>query len=246
MQKKNLQTIYICLDDSGKLSKKEPFCVYGGLVFFSKQERDKFIVQYRKIISNFKCKYCLQEMCSCNKKCPELKSNNIKPSNRRWIMNYIKKYFAIATVIDNNRVYHHIINNTASKGRYVDYCIRRLVKDTIKKLIETKQIDPCKPLKIILEIDEQSTKSNGYYGLKEGIIEELIHGIMNFNYSGVVEPLLKSNLVLELGYRDSKKCIVIQAADFIAGTVRKAMIQNTKECKPCQQISFLDYESILP
>lgn len=239
MQKSNQQVIYICLDDSGKLSLKEIYCVYGGLVFFSKDERDKFIVQYRKIIKHFQCDYCFQNKCSCNKKCPELKSYNINASNRRWIMNYIKKYFSVAIIIENRKVYPYIMKDVASKGRYMDYCIRILIKNIINQLILDKKINPYKSLKIILEIDEQSTKSNGYYGLKEGIVEELLYGIINFNYNHFVEPILKCNLILELSYRDSKKCVVIQAADFIAGTVRRNMIQDS-----C--LFFLDYKIFLP
>ena len=47
---KNEQVIYINLDDSGKLTRKEKISVYGGLLFFSKKEKDKFITQYRSIM----------------------------------------------------------------------------------------------------------------------------------------------------------------------------------------------------
>ena len=49
------QEIYINLDDSGKLTSKEPVSVYGGLVFFSKKEKDKFITQYRSIVKDIYC-----------------------------------------------------------------------------------------------------------------------------------------------------------------------------------------------
>ena len=45
------QIIYINIDDSGKLVENEHVAIYAGLVFMSKQEQDKFIVQYRGIIS---------------------------------------------------------------------------------------------------------------------------------------------------------------------------------------------------
>ena len=53
-KKEEYQEIYINLDDSGKLSKKEELSVYAGIVFLSKQEKDKFITQYRKIINEIK------------------------------------------------------------------------------------------------------------------------------------------------------------------------------------------------
>ena len=46
------QEIYINLDDSGKLTIKGHVSVYGGLVFFSKKEKDKFITQYRSIVKD--------------------------------------------------------------------------------------------------------------------------------------------------------------------------------------------------
>lgn len=70
---KELQEIYINLDDSGKLTTNEEISVYGGLVFLSKKEKDKFITQYRSIINEIKCDYCLSKKEKCLKKCPEKK-----------------------------------------------------------------------------------------------------------------------------------------------------------------------------
>ena len=53
-KKEEYQEIYINLDDSGKLTKKEKVSVYAGIVFLSKQEKDKFITQYHKIINEIK------------------------------------------------------------------------------------------------------------------------------------------------------------------------------------------------
>lgn len=41
-EKKNYQTVYINIDDSGKLVDKENVAVYAGLVFISKKEKNKF------------------------------------------------------------------------------------------------------------------------------------------------------------------------------------------------------------
>lgn len=246
MKSNNNQTIYICLDDSGKLSKKEKLCTYGGIIFFSKNERDKFITQYRSIINSLKCKYC-KHSSSCNKKCPELKCSNIAPAHSRRIMNYIKKYFVISTVIDNNKIYPHILDDKASKGRYLDYCVRRLIKETIKNLIKLGKIDPNKPLKIILEIDQQTTKNNGYYGLRQGLIEELIHGITNFNYDFKVNPILNSTLSLDLTYKDSVFCLPVQAADLVAGSVRRINVSYYKnQVELYKQLSFVDFKIFFP
>ena len=95
------QTIYINIDDSGKLVSNEKVAVYAGLVFTSKKAKDKFITQYRSIVQNIKCKYCKQEITQCtdNKSCPELKHNMLKQKHIRQLMNYIRKYSILCCVI---------------------------------------------------------------------------------------------------------------------------------------------------
>ena len=105
-----LQTIYINIDDSGKISKKEHFAVYGGIIFLNKKEKDKFITQYKSIVNDIKCHYCPSKSTSCNNNnCPELKHNNLKNKDIRRIINYIKKYILTACIINNEELYDYII-----------------------------------------------------------------------------------------------------------------------------------------
>ena len=196
-----VQEIYINLDDSGKLSSKEDISVYGGVVFLSKKEKDKFITQYKKII-------------------------NIKPEHKRWLMNYIKNYFGVGLIIENKKVYEEILQSKASKGRFTDYAIRRLIKEILKSLIKEGKIDPYKPVKIVLNIDQQSTKSNGYYNLRDGILEELKYGISAYNYSVKRKKIVYSDLDILVTYQVSAKSYVIQAADLLAGTIRRTVLDN--------------------
>jgi len=241
------QIIYINLDDSGKLTRKEKVSVYGGIVFLSKEERDKFIVQYRKIINEIKCKYCNKDKENCSNNCPEIKNTNIKKTDKRRIMNYIKKYYVISLIVENNKVYDYIIKNKASKGRYIDFTLRVLIKKAIEELIKIGKIDPNKPLKIILNIDEQSTKSNGYYNLKDSIYEELVHGIYNYNYDKSFKPILNNGLDLNISYQDSGKSYAVQGADLIAGTIRRKAINNSENKKSlAKELSFVDFKIFFP
>ena len=115
-----LQTIYINIDDSGKLVDTEKVSIYAGLVFTSKKEKDKFITQYRSIVQSIKCKYCNQDItiCKSNRSCPDLKHNMLKAKHNRQLMNYIKKYSTICCVINNSKVYPSIKADTASRGRF--------------------------------------------------------------------------------------------------------------------------------
>lgn len=219
----NIQTINIYMDDSGKLTAKEHYAVFGGLVFVESTERIKFANKYKKIIKEIKCKYCREN--ECNKNCPEIKSMIIDSAHRRRLLNLCKKYKTFALIIKNDDIYDSIKTRKESRGRYIDYAQKLMVKDIVLKLIRENIIDSNKKVKINLNIDQQTTKSNGYYNLKEGIYEELVHGIRNFDYGIFYSPILKE-LELNVKYIDSKKNYLIQAADLIAGSTRRIIVDD--------------------
>lgn len=240
-----MQEIYINLDDSGKLTKKELISVYGGLVFLSKKEKDKFITQYRGIVNEIKCKYCKKR---CNKKCPEIKNTNIKNSDKRRIMNYLKKYYVVGLIIKNQEVYKHIIESKAAKGRFVDYSLRRMIKEVINNQIIKNNISSHKPLKVVINIDEQTTKSNGYYNLHDGLIEELKYGISNFNYACIYNPIFFNDLDIKISYQDSSKSYLVQAADLISGTIRRSVLNALINNENINNVldNFINYKILLP
>lgn len=246
---KEEQTVWINIDDSGKLVTTEKVSVYAGMVFTNKKEKDKFITQYRSIVNRMKCKYCKKDktICQNDRTCPELKHNMLKPEHNRQLLNYIKKYTVVSCVINNDQVYNTIKENTASRGRFLDYSLKRLIKVTFRGLIKDGLLDPNKPIKLILNIDEQTTKTNGYYNLRDGIIEELKYGIYNFNYDKVHEPIVYSDLQVEVSYQKSDKSYLIQAADLIAGTIRKNYINNLENVTEfIKRMNFVDYKLYLP
>ena len=185
---------------------------------------------------------------SCKKrKCPELKHYNLKNKDIRRLINYIKKYFITACIIQNNDLYDYVIDTVSSKGRYNDYALRRTIKGVVYMLVHHHKIDPYKPVQLIINIDEQSTKSNGYYNLKEGLLEELKYGIVNFNYGRKHEPVVYHDLTILLTYQKSDKSYVVQAADLIAGTVRKSvLLGNTNPRMLDQTMKFVNYKIFLP
>ena len=244
-----IQVIYINIDDSGKLVNTEKVSIYAGLVFTSKKNKDKFITQYRSIIQNIKCKYCTQTLSECHtsKCCPELKHNILKPKHNRQLMNYIKKYQVLCCIINNEKVYDNIKNNKASRGRFLDYSLKLLIKHTIKTLINKQIINPNKPIKIVLNIDEQTTKTNGYYNLRDGILEELKYGIFNYNYGIYNKPIINSDLEVCIHYQKSEKSFLIQASDLVAGTTRRLYLNNLNTpLEFIKRINFINYKIFLP
>lgn len=162
-------------------------------------------------------------------------------------MNYIKKYSILCCLINNDKIYPSIKENTASRGRFLDYSLKLLIKQTISELIKENFINSNLPTKLVLNIDEQTTKTNGYYNLKESIIEELKYGIYNFNYSTVYPPILNNDLDVRICYQKSEKSYLIQASDLIAGTIRRTYLNNINNITEFnKRTSFINYKLFLP
>ena len=123
----------------------------------------------------------------------------------------------------------------------------RLIKSIIEELIKSKKINPYKNIRLIINIDEQTTKSNGYYNLKDGLTEELLHGISNFNYDKVYKNILYRKLEINLSYQDSGKSYLVQAADLIAGTTRRVAKNNIENNINIQEnLDFIDHKLLFP
>lgn len=209
--------IFILMDDSGKLNKNENSCIFGGLFFYSSTEYMNFVNKYKSVIDSIKCKYCKQNTNNCNRDCVEIKGiSRIKNSDRRRIFNLVKKEKNFGVFIKNKNIYNPIMQDKAARGRYCDYAQKRIVKEVVLHAIKDKIIDINKPLKLYIKIDECKTKSNGYYNLKDSIYEELVNGIINYDYSKIHKPILNNTLKIKLTTYDSKYNFGIQSADILS------------------------------
>lgn len=226
-----IKNIYIAIDDSGKLSTKENISVYAGIIFFNKKELDNFKYKYKNLISAIKKKYEIQNI--------ELKHYTLLPKDRKFILAYLKKYYLLAGIINNNNIYQNILKSKKSKGRYLDYILKLTIKNCINNLIVENKINSNDNIELNILIDEQNYKSNGYYNLQESIYKELKYGMSNITKNSLYHPLITGNLTLKIKFINSKKSYLIQAADIIAGSVRKKIIQNKK-------IDFINYKIYFP
>lgn len=209
--------IFIVMDDSGKLNSNENSCIFGGLFFYSSKDYMNFINKYKSVIDSIKCKYCDQTINNCDNNCIEIKgTTRISPKDRRRIFNLIKKENNYGVFIDNKKVYKAIMDSKSSRGRFCDYAQKRVIKEIVLYSIQNKKIDVNKPLHLYIKIDESKTKSNGYYNLKDSIYEELVNGIINYDYGMIHTPILKNGLKISAKNYDSKKHFGIQSADIMS------------------------------
>lgn len=212
------QIIFIALDDSGKLSLKEKVMVYGGIIFLDNSEKNTFIKEYQNYLNMINDKY--------NNK--ELKSFIIKEKDRNNIIDILNFYHTFSVTIINKNIYKNILENKKSKGRFLDYAIKIIIKNTLLNLIKKDLINPNVNTNIIINIDEQNYKSNGFYNLEESIKKELKLGMSNIQNLNYYKPLFNSNLELTINFLDSSLHYDIQASDIIAGTIRKYYLANKK------------------
>lgn len=244
----NKNEIFILMDDSGKLNKNENSCIFGGLFFYSSFDYMNFVNKYKSIIDSIKCEYCSKNKNNCDRNCIEIKgTTKIKPSQSRRIFNLIKHENNYGVFINNKKVYSRIMNNKSARGRYCDYSQKRIVKEIILYSIRNKKINPNQPLNLYIKIDESKTKSNGYYNLQDSIYEELVNGIINFDYSIVHKPILKSHLKLKVKNYDSKYNFGIQSADIMSHYLHRQYEQYLTKGKDISStISFIEVKLFLP
>ena len=240
------QKIYINMDDSGVLHQNDSYCVYGGIVFIGKERRDKFIRQYKSILNGIKCEYCPNKKKNCPHKCPEIKHSNIYPYHKRRLYNLIKKYITFAIVINNHKVNENIMNSKSSRGRFRDYCQRRIIKEILQNMLTKKLIDPYKPIELVIRIDQQGTSTDTNRAFTYDIQHELTDGIYNLNYDLVYPKIIYAKLKIDLKYVVSNNHVCIQASDLIAGKVRSILLSNTKQIDKRKELEVIDNLLFLP
>ena len=226
-----MKNIYIYMDDSGKLSKKEKCFSYGGIYFTNLQNRDNFKRLYSSFINSTKCTFCNKLI--CNHICPEIKSSNTNSKYRRRVINLIKNKDFVNTF--SITIYNDEINRkTLSKhsiGRRNDYYQKRIIKEIIINLLNNKILSKDEDINLVINIDDSPRASNGIYNLKESIKEELLYGIENYNYQTFIKPILNCKLNIEVNYVDSKKDYLVQCSDFLVGYINATLIWKEKRSK---------------
>lgn len=242
------QELFILIDDSGKLNNNETSCIYGGLFFYFSKDYMNFVNKYKNVIKNVKCNYCHQNINNCNKNCIEIKgTTKIKSKHKRRIFNLIKKQNNFGVFINNKKVYNNIMVNKTARGRFTDYAQKRIIKEIILYSINNKKIDINKPLHLYIKTDEYSSKSNGYYNLKDSIYEELVNGIINYDYSVIHKPILGSTLNIKYTMYNSKFHYGIQSADYMAHYLHQQYNQHLNNGKDITSTtSFIEVKLFLP
>ena len=207
-----MQKLYFFFDDSGVLhetNQTQKF-VYAGYVFRSRKDLDAAKRKYRSLVKKIQKSLGTTD---------ELKASRLSNDHKRALYNVLRDMESLSLVVDIARVYDYILSSSKSICRYKDYILKRTIKAKIKNLIDKGIISRTEDICISIYIDEQLTATDGIYGLRETIKEELQYGIKNYNYDTFYPPLFAAQVDVQVEYCESKSNYMIQACDILANRI---------------------------
>ncbi len=219
-----VQEVIFFFDDSGVFHKNAPggYFVYAGYVFTNREELNDARRKY--INANKKLRKALGRT-------DELKACNLKPKHKRALFNSVDIYNSTSVIVNLSGIYSYILSDKKSICRYKDYMLKRCVKNQLKQFISDGTITKDEDITINIYIDEQLTATNGYYDLRDSIMEELQHGIFNFDYGITHPPLFDSNVKVNIQYCDSSHNYMIQASDILANRIWTSYITKNRDLR---------------
>lgn len=214
--------IYIYTDESGVFDKAHnDYYVFGGLLFLSKDDKNIAERRYHsveKTIRNSNLNY---------KNDDELKACILSNKEKSKIFRSLNQYIKFGVIIDQSIVHDNIFDFKKSKQRYLDYAYKILIKKTLLKLSRKGVLNLSDIENIIITCDEHTTATNGKYELREGILEELKIGTINFSANYFYPPICKGMNDVQLNFADSKKVTLLRAADIIANRIYYHVVHHT-------------------
>ncbi|MGM8140338.1 DUF3800 domain-containing protein [Enterococcus italicus] len=219
-----MQTVFFYFDDSGVLHNNAPcqFFVYAGLSFISNEGKEHSKRLYRDISNKIKNHLNIEG---------ELKSAGLEVKYKASLYRSIKNIDSVGVSVDISRVYDRILSNKKSIHRYKDYVLKRAVKHQIQYYLNQGILKQDEDIKIIINIDEQATATDGFYGLRDSIFEELKKGIANFDYGKFYDPIFSKNVIVEVHYCNSSCNHLIQASDVLANRIWTSYIINNRNLR---------------
>ena len=121
-----------------------------------------------------------------------------------------------------------------------------MIKNTIKDLIKINKLDQNKELELIIYVDQSSYKSNGLYNLEKSIYQELKYGMTNIRKNSKFKNLINNKLTIRVIFKNSLLSYPVQAADLIAGSVRKRNLKIKDKNRLQKELKYINYKIYLP
>ena len=202
--------IYVYSDESGVFDyKHNDIFVFGGILFYSKEQRDVCARKYihvERIIrknGNYQCGQ-------------ELKATAVTLSDKGKLFRSVAQYQRFGIVISQNLLLKSIFNTKKDKQRNLDFAYKIGLKRLFEHLMRDGILSADDVNNIYISVDEHTTATNGIYELREAIEREFKCGTHNWNYSTYFPPIFTSLQNVTVSFCNSAKKPLIRSADIIA------------------------------
>jgi len=203
--------LYIYSDESGTFdSKHNDYFVFGGLLMLGQEQKDNCSRKYSHVEQIIRERTNRQG---------ELKGCNLRPHLKKSLFRSLNTYHKFAIIVKQKEIDQNIFNDGRHMQRFLDYIYKVGVKNLIKDLIERKMINPDDIEEICVFCDEHNTATDAVYELREGLYNEFKIGTFNSKYDVFYPPILPHLHAIDVKYCNSKKVILVRAADIIANRI---------------------------
>ena len=203
-------TIYVSSDESGVFDRQhEKLFVYGGIVCFSKKEKDDLMRHYENVEKSIAAR------------CPdldgiELKASNLPNAEKGSAYRSLNRFRKFALLVDPSRLRPEIFLSKRHKQRYLDFGYKMVLKRYFEMCVKKREFDPMDVEFIVVHCDQHSTATNGRYELEEGLRNEFKYGTFNQEWDCYFPPIFPNLSNLKVKFFDSRERSDVRAADIVA------------------------------
>lgn len=219
----NGMDIFVYSDESGVFDcYHSQYFVFGGVVFLDNKTMESSARRYLSVEQEIR-----QENMIASE--DELKAASLERKNQRRLFRVTNREFRFGVVVEipKLKIRAQIADDKKSRQRYMDFAYKIAIKRFFSSLIQDGAINPAEVKTIHFFVDQHTTATNGRYELNENLEQELIRGSFNFEWQIFHPPLFPNAKSVTLKYCDSRKVVLIRAADIIANRIYHLAIENT-------------------
>lgn len=215
--------IYIYSDESGVFDKKHnSLFVFGGVMFFSKEEKDRV---GRKYVHAENVLRASSEEIAREEEVKACRIPNKAKSKLYRSLNQAEKF---GIVIRQKMLFDKQFTDKKTKQRYLDWAFKLAVKRKFEHLITQGIINPAEVEHLHFFVDEHTTATNGRYELQQSLEQEFKIGTYNWEKMSYHPPIFTNLKGVSVQYCNSASIILVRAADIVANKLF-FMAHNNRE-----------------
>lgn len=206
-----IMDLFIYSDESGVFDAvHNDYFVFGGLICIGQDEKEKYSRMYAHVENTInEGRTVKKEIKGCNT------SNSLKGKLFRSL-NSVNKF---TIIIKQKNLANDIFSDKRHKQRFLDFAYKLVVKNCIKRLIDSGQIQIDKVDMMNFYCDEHQTATDSIYELKESLYSEFKIGTFNYNWNRFYQPIMPGLKDVNVYFCNSKNNLLVRAADIIANKI---------------------------